>query len=157
MRLVVLTLLLAGTVDVARPAGQAQTTAPPPAGEPVATVAELMGTILYPNADAVFYISSRTPKTPAEWVALEQKTLMLAETANLLTMPARARDQGQWLKDAQLLRDAGREAYRAAKARDVEALAALNDKLYLAGVQCHVNYRPNFRRPRSAPPPPQGN
>lgn len=146
MRIRGLALLLIGTVLVSSPLAQT------PAADPVGTVAEIMGTILYPTGDAVFYISSRAPETPAEWVALEQQTLMLAEAANLLTMPGRARDQDRWIRDAGLLRDAGRAAYAAAKARDVDGLAALSEQLYLACVTCHVDYRPNFRRPADAPP-----
>ena len=146
MRILGLALLLTGTMLANNLLAQT------PAADPVGTVAEIMGTILYPAGDAVFYITSRTPKNPAEWVALEQKTLMLAESANLLTMPGRARDQDRWMKDAGLLRDAGRAAYAAAKARDVDGLAALSDQLYLACVTCHVDYRPNFRRPAAAPP-----
>jgi len=101
---------------------------------------------LYPAGDAVFYIETRTPTTSEEWTALAGQTLMLAETANLLMMPGRARDQDQWMADAQLLLEAGEAAYRAAKDRDVEALVALNDQLYESCVTCHQHYRPGYGR-----------
>ena len=47
-----------------------------------------------------------------------------AETANLLMMPDRARDQGRWMADAELLLKAGEAAYRAAQERDVDARGA---------------------------------
>jgi len=116
--------------------------------QPVGTMSELMIRILYPNADAVFYITTRVPKNDVEWGELQAKTLMLAESANLLLMPAHMRDEKQWVEDAKLLRDAGAAAYKAAKAKDVPALEALNDQLYNSCVQCHRHYRPNYGRGR---------
>ena len=51
---------------------------------------------------------------------LQGKTLMVAESANLLMMPAHMRDEERWLADAKLMRDAGTAAYKAAKAKDVQ-------------------------------------
>jgi cytochrome c556 len=112
----------------------------------VGSMSDLMVKIIYPTSDAIFYITTRTPKTDAEWNDLEGKALMLAESANLLTMPGRARDQDRWLKDTALLLDAGTAAFRAARRRDVEALAGLNQALYTSCVTCHQDYRPNFGR-----------
>ena len=44
--------------------------------------------MIYPTSDAVFYITTRAPKTDEEWAALQAKTLTLAESANLLMMPS---------------------------------------------------------------------
>ena len=117
----------------------------------IGTMSELMVQIIYPTSDAVFYISSRVPKSDAEWVELQGKTLMLAESANLLMMPGRARDQGQWMRDSRLMLDAGWAAFKAAKAKDVAALEALSDQLYASCVTCHKNYRPDYGKPK----PPQ--
>src|SRR5262245_10190030 len=95
------------------------------AGQTVGTMSELMTRIIYPTSDPVFYITTRTPETQAQWEELQMQTLMLAESANLLMMPSHARDQNQWMADAKLLRDAGAAAFRAAKAKDVPALEAL--------------------------------
>ena len=99
---------------------------------------------IYPASDAVFYISSRTPTDSEEWMVLQGQTLMLAESANLLRMPGRARDQDRWMTDAQLMLDAGEAAYRAAKDRDVAALEALSDQLYESCVTCHRDYRSDY-------------
>src|SRR6476660_9456411 len=95
----------------------------------VGTMSELMIRIIYPSSDAVFYITTRPPATEAQWTELQQQALMLAESANLLMMPAHARDQDRWMADAKRLRDAGAAAFKAAKARDLAALDALNDEL----------------------------
>jgi hypothetical protein len=112
----------------------------------VGTMSELMVDIVYPASDAVFYIATRTPESSEEWMVLQGQTLMLAESANLLMMPDRARDPDQWMRDARLMLDAGEAAYRAAKDRDVAALEALSDALYESCVTCHRHYREGYGR-----------
>jgi hypothetical protein len=112
--------------------------------ERVGTMSQLMIHLIYPTSDAVFYIDTRTPTNDAEWSALEAQTLLLAESANLLLMPDRLRDEDQWISDAKLLWEAGRAALRAAQDRDVEALSNLNDQLYMSCVTCHEHYRPGY-------------
>src|SRR5687768_7639295 len=79
----------------------------PVISKPVATMSQLMVKIIYPFSDAVFYVEREAPKNEAEWIALESKTLTLAEMGNLLMSPGRAYNQDQWMKDAQLLVDVG--------------------------------------------------
>ena len=119
-----------------------------PVARRIGTMSDLMVQIIYPASDAIFYITTRTPTTSAEWTALEGTSLMLAESANLLLMPSRAKDRGQWMKDATLLLDVGEAAFWAAKEKDVEALTELNEQLYQSCVQCHRNYRPDYGRRR---------
>ena len=133
-------LLLAGATMAQAPVTET------PAPKPIGTIAELMDNLIYPTSDAVFYVASRAPKNDVEWNELQAKTLILAEAANLLMMPSRARDQDGWMKDAKLLQDAGTAAFRAAKARDLAKLSAMNDQMYAACVACHNDYRPNYRR-----------
>jgi hypothetical protein len=111
----------------------------------VGTINDIMGKFLYPVADEVFYIGRGAPKTEKDWNAYEARMLMLAEAGNLLMMPGRAKDNDRWMRDARLLVDAGNAAYKAAKARDVAALEALNDQMYQACVVCHQDFRPNYR------------
>jgi hypothetical protein len=158
-------LLLAASTLFAQPPSPAAPAGQPPspsaaAGQepartvprqPVGTMSELMIKIIYPASDAIFYITTREPKTEAEWAELQGKALAVAESANLLMMPGRARDQDRWMEDAKLMLDAGRAAFRAAKAKDVAALDALNDQLYTSCTSCHQHYRSNYgRRPTTA-------
>ncbi|MGE0158076.1 MAG: hypothetical protein AB7T31_01620 [Gemmatimonadales bacterium] len=148
-RKVVALALVAATSSCGRSAGVAAPATIPAAASAarrVGTMSELMVDFIYPASDAVFYISSRTPATSEEWMALQGQTLMLAEAANLLMMPGRARDQERWMADAALMLDAGEAAYRAAKARDVAALEALSDPLYESCVTCHTDYRLDYGR-----------
>lgn len=141
--MMLLAMLAAGTSAVS-----AQAAAPKVTQQPAGTMSELMVKIIYPASDAIFYVTTRTPATDAEWSTLQGQALMVAESANLLMMPAHMRDEDRWLADAKLMRDAGLAAFRAAKAKDVNALDDLNDQLYQSCVTCHLHYRPNYGRGR---------
>ena len=144
MKVFALSMALAATLT------QAASTNRPPTRN-VGTMSDLMVKIIYPSSDALFYIESRTPKTEAEWTVLEGQALMVAESANLLMMPGRARDQKQWMADSKLMLDAGAAAVTAAKAKDVAAISALSDQLLESCTSCHRHYRKGYGQPK--PPP----
>jgi hypothetical protein len=112
----------------------------------VSTMSELMVKVIYPASDAIFYITTRTPATDAEWNDLQGKALIVAESGNILMLPGHARDRERWMADARLLRDAGAAAFEAAKKKDVPALEALNEQLYESCTTCHQHYRANYGR-----------
>src|SRR3989442_10978648 len=114
--------------------------------QPVGTMSQLMIDIIYPTSNDLFYIERTSPSNDSEWGAIERSALMLAESGNLLMMPGRARDQGDWIKDAKMLVDAGVAAFKAAKAKELDAVLAVNEQLVAACITCHQQYRPNYRR-----------
>jgi cytochrome c556 len=134
--------ILAVSVMLGATLAQAASNGPP--ARNVGSMSDLMVKIIYPTSDALFYIESRTPKTDAEWNVLEGQALTLAESANLLMMPGRARDKTQWMADAKLMLDAGALAVKAAKTKNVAAIAALSDQLLESCTTCHKHYRPGY-------------
>jgi len=118
----------------------------PSSFQPVGNMSQLMVDMIYPASDAIFYVERAVPNNEREWSALRATALTLAESGNLLMMDKRARDQGDWIKDARMLVDAGAAAYKAAQAKNVEAIVALNQQLYTACITCHEQYRPGYRR-----------
>ncbi|HSU88534.1 MAG TPA: hypothetical protein VLL56_06845, partial [Terriglobia bacterium] len=58
----------------------------------VGTMSQLMVDIIYPTSNDIFYIVRKPPSNDAEWEAIQRSALTLAESANLLVMPGRARD-----------------------------------------------------------------
>lgn len=143
-------VLLAGATVLAQAAAPATPKTPAPGRPPtrnIGSMSDLMVKIIYPASDALFYIESRTPKTDAEWTALEGQALMVAESANLLMLPGRARDQKQWMADAKLMLDAGAAAVKAVKAKNVDGIVALSDQLMESCTQCHKNYRVGYGKP----------
>lgn len=136
MRAIVL-LFLAGAVLAQAPAYQ-----------PVASVAQIMLAMSYPASDAIFYVERNPPKNDNDWEALGRQGLLVAESGNLLMMPGRARDQGKWIDDARLMVQAGAAAFKAARAKDLQAVLALNSQLEASCVTCHQDYRPNYHKRR---------
>ena len=118
----------------------------PSSFQPVGNMSQLMIDIVYPTSDAIFYVERSAPKNDREWNVLRATALTLAESGNLLMMDKRARDQGDWIKDSRALIDVGAAAYKAAQAKDLNAIIALNQQLYTACVTCHEQYRPTYRR-----------
>src|ERR1700688_3257279 len=79
---------------------------------PVATVRQLMLDLIHPSSnDILLAIFRGGPKDEKEWAAVRRSAMTLAESGNLLMMQGRARDEGDWMKDAKLLVDVGNSAY----------------------------------------------
>jgi hypothetical protein len=112
--------------------------------QPVATMKQLMVDIIHPASNEILlFVSRGSWQDDKEWDRVRRSAITLAESANLLTMRGRARDQGEWIKDAKLLADVGAAAYKAAEAKDGKALAALSESLDASCTTCHKQYRPN--------------
>jgi len=124
-------------------ASAAMAQAPP--FQPVASISEIMVAITLPYSDALLYIERNPPKDDRDWEALQMQALMLAESGNLLMMKGRAKNQGQWMKDARMLVDAGAAAVKATRAKDIKAVLALNDQIVTSCITCHVQFRSGRR------------
>jgi len=111
---------------------------------PSASVKQLMLDLIHPSSnDILLAIYRGGPKDEKDWAAVRRSAVTLAESGNMLMMRGRARDQGDWMKDAKLLVDAGNAAYKAAQAKDGSALAALAGAVDASCTTCHRQYRPN--------------
>ena len=85
----------------------------PPPYRSIADVKQLMQGIVDPNADAVWSsvatiftkagTEERRPRTKEEWEAVRRRAMTLTESGNLLMMPGRAKDGGDWMKFSQEL------------------------------------------------------
>ena len=116
-----------------------------PPFQPVATISEIMVAITLPYSDALLYIERNPPKDDRDWETLQMQALMLAESGNLLMMKGRAKNQGQWMKNARMLVDAGAAAVKATRAKDIKAVLALNDQIVTSCITCHVQFRSGRR------------
>jgi len=74
-----------------------------PTFQPVGTVRQVMLGIVKPTSDVVFKFQFDPPKTDEEWMTLRNNALNLAEAGNLLLLPGRAKDKGEWTKNAKAL------------------------------------------------------
>jgi hypothetical protein len=120
--------------------GQAPSESVPPA----ATMKQLMLDMVYPASnDMLLLIYRGGPKDESEWAAARRDSMTLAESGNLLMMPGRIRDQGDWVTHVKMLTDAGASAYKAAQEKNSQALAAVAGPLDASCTSCHKLYRPN--------------
>ena len=140
------------------------------AGQEVhATLNQLMQGVIYPAANVVFLPQYEDPgalerppsKEPAMatdplvsvfggWQAIENAGLALTESANLLLVPGRVCSNGvsapitdpTWSKFVRELRDAGLDAYAAAKTKDQDKMIEVSETVNDACVHCHRKWRP---------------
>ena len=130
-------------------AGVAIAQAPAYKPKPIGTLKQVMRGILLPNSDAIFAVAQKAPKDDKEWAATENSAIAIAEAAALITMPGRLRDNGQpvpvarpdWVKFSQELADAAQASYKAARAKNQEAVNMSTDRLSEACDSCHGVYR----------------
>lgn len=113
-----------------------------PTFQPVGTVRQVMLGIVKPASDLIFKFQFDPPKTDEEWATLQNNALNLAEAGNLLLLPGRAKDKGDWTKNAKALVDTGSQAFKAANAKDAKALEQIGDKIDAVCEACHAIYLP---------------
>ena len=158
------------TMPVVRAPATAATVAgarslPPPEGN----LAELMRAIAFPNSNIIFNVQVKDPgaQTKKElaaspfdyvawgatvypgWLAVDQASIALTETAPLLLTPGRKCQNGRpvpvdradWQRYVAALADVGRLAHRAAQERKYDAFGEVAEKLNDACANCHKVYR----------------
>jgi hypothetical protein len=113
----------------------------------VASVDEVMDSIVIPSSevvfDAVVYSNGeliQAPKTDDDWFSLRIHALAVAEGGNLLLMPPRAKDTGDWSKFSRALTDAAVDVAAAAEAKDIERVLQTGSAMYTACTACHAKY-----------------
>ncbi len=113
-----------------------------PTFHPVGTVRQVMLGIVKPTSDVVFKFQFDPPKTDEDWATLQNNALNLAEAGNLLLLPGRAKDKGEWSKNATALIEYGTQDFKAANAKDAKAMEMLGDKIDETCEACHAIYLP---------------
>lgn len=131
----------------------------PPPFETVADTRQLMASILEPAAevywDAVGTVIDEkgthefAPTTEEEWAAVRNSAFVIAEAGNLLMMPGRLRDTGEWARLSRAMMDAGRLAIKAAEAKDKVAVFDVGAQLYDSCTNCHAKYAVDLLRPNA--------
>ena len=146
----------------------AQTPSTNSAQEVYADLNRLMRGVLYPAANVVFFAQAENPadvkpntgqdpsmstdpltSTFGGWQAIENASLALAESTNLLLIPGRICSNGApaptkdpaWAAFVQEVRDAGMKAYKAAQAKDQEKMIDIAETLNTACNGCHRKWR----------------
>jgi hypothetical protein len=139
-----------------------------PGQEIRANLNQLMRGVFYPAANVVFSAQADNPadakpnagqdpsmatdplmSTFGGWQAVENASLALAESTNLLLIPGRVCSNGtsapikeaEWATFVQQVRDASMKAYKAAQAKDQDQMIAISETLSASCNNCHRRYR----------------
>jgi len=141
-----------GPADADGNAGAAAPSATP--YKPVATVVDLMRSAVTLSAETYWESVSvvvdiegtheNMPETDLEWIEVWAAAMTLAESGNLLMMPPRAPDQGEWIRISTDLVDVGLRAAQVASDRDFEGMLAVGEEIYNVCVECHRIYVPTL-------------
>jgi cytochrome c556 len=111
-----------------------------PTFETVGSVRQIMIAIITPASNVVFKAPGDVPTDAKSWAVVQNNALMLAESGNLLMIPGRAKDNGDWAKDSKALVDAGAAAYAAANAKNIDSLTVVGDQILDTCKTCHQKY-----------------
>ncbi|HEV7966087.1 MAG TPA: hypothetical protein VGP19_00875 [Candidatus Acidoferrales bacterium] len=106
--------------------------------QPLGTVRQVMLGIVKPTSDVVFKFQFDPPKTDEGWATLQNNALNLAESGNLLLIPGCAKGNGEGTKNAKALVDTGSQAFKAANAKEANALEEIGDKIDGVREACHA-------------------
>lgn len=116
---------------------------------PVASVRQIMQSIVTPGATAIFESVSTTitlegttekaPRSAAEWAAVANGAAALAEAGNLMLMEGRALD-GDWVKMSKAMIDAAKVTLAAVEARNPQQVFDAGGEVYNSCNGCHAQY-----------------
>ena len=110
----------------------------------------IMEHVLYPSSAIIWsnagYVitedgeQSLAPSSEEEWHNVEDHAAIIMETSNLLILPGRGPNDQEWIRLSKELAVTGQLAFKAAKARNVEALFDAGGALYQSCLACHEKY-----------------
>src|SRR5262245_42796384 len=117
---------------------------------PVASIKQIMKAIVGPSSTVVYNavgatitaqgVDERAPKTDEEWEAVGNAAAALIEGGNLLLMGNRPLDNGDWVKLTEDLINGGKEALKAAEAKDAAGVMASGEPINTSCDACHEKY-----------------
>ena len=129
----------------------AATAAQSPTIKPVASVGQLHEAMINPSSDAIFDVGRSAPETEAEWTAVRNGAVILAESSNLLMLEGRAADNGPWMEMSREMLDAAAMALAAAETEDLDGVIEAGGRIVEVCEACHEPYRDGGRK--MGPPP----
>jgi hypothetical protein len=118
---------------------------------PVASAKQIMAGIVMPAANVIFDsvstivdakgVQENQPRTEEEWARVGTNAAALIESANMLLIGNRAVDQGDWVKMAKAMADAGQIALKAADAKKPEGILEAGEAINQSCDNCHQKYQ----------------
>jgi hypothetical protein len=110
-----------------------------------AKVKSLHAQLITPASDALFEAESKPPATRDDWARIAARAADLVRAAQGLESIASAKGESEWLQLAHSLGATAKQAARAAKAEDQDALVNANGEIVSVCEDCHTKYRDGGR------------
>jgi hypothetical protein len=133
---------------------------PAPAMPPFQTTVnmkDLMLNVIDPAADTLWEsvgtvidetgTHEKFPTTQDEWDGVRAGAIQLAETGNLLLIPARSNGSPEWIAEARNMIDAANRAIKVIEAKDKDALFTVGGDIYDVCTNCHKQFATQLSRP----------
>jgi len=131
--------------------------APPPPFQTTANMKDLMLNVLDPAADGIWEsvgtvmtvdgTFEKFPETDDEWAGVRSYAIQLAESGNLLMLPARSNGSAEWIADAQALITQSGRVLKAIDAKDKDAVFTIGGDIYDVCTSCHSKFSATLVRP----------
>ena len=128
-----------------------------PPFQTTADMKDLMLNVLDPAADGIWESVGtiitlegrfdKAPSTDDEWAGVRASAIQLAESGNLLMLPARTGGSADWIKEAQALIAQSNRALKAIDAKDKDALFTIGGDIYDVCTSCHQQFAQQLSRP----------
>jgi hypothetical protein len=164
MRVLTVLSLLVFSAACGGSAPPASTTPAADAPQVKASLNQVMRGILFPNSNIIFDAQDKDPGAPPDpkaqetnpyagtyggWEAVENASMALAESANLISLPGRSCANGKpvplndptYQKGIVALRDVAALSHKAAQEKKLDAFLDVADKVTMACATCHDVYR----------------
>ena len=115
----------------------------------VASTKQIMAGVQKPAMDSIQgMMKAGGPKDDKEWAMAQQNAALLAETAQLILMGARPKDQDVWIKTGTMLGESAASATKAAEAKDLDAFKASLGGMAKSCRGCHTVHRKKTEQPQ---------
>jgi hypothetical protein len=105
------------------------------------TSAQIHSALLTPGSDALFAAESNPPTTAEGWAGVEAGAHKVIEGAALLQTGSRPAKRPDWVRIAAEVEKAARKSQDAARARNIDALAAADGDFTAQCEDCHKAFR----------------
>jgi hypothetical protein len=122
------------------------------AESPLVSMKEVMEMTITPATNTLWNVPERP--TDEEWIALEQASITLLVAADAVARGGAGQSDAEWASNPafaafnQLMIEAGKDALKAIRARNSEALIAAGDVLYPPCEGCHLQFNPGVAAER---------
>jgi hypothetical protein len=129
----------------------------PPQFTTTVNMKDLMLNVVDPAADTIWAAvgtvidetgtHEKFPETQDDWDAVRAGAIQLAESGNLLLIPARSGGSPEWIAESRAMIDAANRAIKIIEAKDKDALFTVGGDIYDVCTNCHRQFAIQLSRP----------